>query len=45
MDPEKIVENVDPEKREENFVFEKLKNLENMMNHLRNRQCHMVLPH
>ena len=45
MDPEKTVENVDPEKSEEKFVSENPKNLENMMNPLRNRQCHLAFPH
>ena len=45
MDPEKTAENVDPEKSDENFVFEKPKSLENMMNQQRNRQCHLAFPH
>ena len=30
---------------EENFVSEEPKNLENMTNPLRNRQCHLAFPH
>ena len=44
MNPEKNVENVDPEKIVEKIVFEKQKNLENLMHHWRNKQCQTVAP-
>ena len=44
VDPGKNMENVDPEKIEERTASENPKNLENLMNPWRSKQCHLVFP-